>query len=701
MSLGVPEPMNDLVTFEKEGAVAFLRIANPPVNAISPELTRQLIAAFTQFEQWPDATCLVIYGAGRTFVAGGDIASFDSPGFDPSSFNSFLGRMEASRRPVIAALHGHILGGGLELAMACHYRVASPEAHLGLPEVKLGLIPGSMGTQRLPRLVGVEKALDMILTGRPASADEALSLGLIDRVLEGAPRDIGATFAGYLTGSDAVIRRSGDIALALDGASTAAIEKARAAAAGKASYPALAAAVRCVEAAATMTFAEGSRLEASEFETLRLSSSSKALRYLFFASRDALKVPGATSAATGPDIRKIGILGAGTMGGGIAMNFANIGLPVTIVEQSEEALARGLDLVEKNYLASVTKGKLPMEEARRRIALLSGSTDFNALADCDLVIEAVFEDMDVKMDVARRLGEVCRPDAIVATNTSTLDVNVIAKAFGRPDRFLGMHFFSPANVMRLLEIVRGDATAPDVLQAAMTMARRIGKTPVVSGVCYGFIGNRMLEPYLREAEFLLLEGATPAQVDRAIEGLGMAMGPFRMMDMAGVDVGARVVTARAAEGGLPDDPSYRASVLRLFELGRFGQKSQAGYYRYEGRMAVPDPLVSDLLDELASRHGVRRRSGIPEQEIVERLIYPLVNEGALILDEGIAARMGDIDVVWTAGYGFPDYRGGPMFMAEHEIGFDRIVDRLDHYASVRGNAFGYWDVAPLLRDRTH
>lgn len=692
--------MSELVILEKEGPIAFLRLSSPPVNAISPEMTQQLIEALAQFQQSPDVTSLVIYGAGSNFMAGADIASFESRDFDPTPFNRFLGRLEASDRPVIAALHGNVLGGGLELAMACHYRVASPGARLGLPEVKLGLIPGSMGTQRLPRLVGVSTALDMILTGAPASAAQALSMGLVDRLMEGTPRDIGAAFAKEVTNTGQVIRRAGEMTLGPDEASAGAIERARADAAAKADYPALASAVRCVEAAATVPFAEGSAYEASEFERLRQSRTSKALRHLFFATRSASKVAGSPSRAAAPEIRKVGILGVGTMGGGIAMNFANIGLPVTIVERTEDALARGLDLVERNYHATVSKGRLTLDEARNRMSLLAGSTDLRALGECDLVIEAVFEDMEVKKEVARKLGDVCKPGAIVATNTSTLDVNVLAREFGRENRFLGLHFFSPANVMRLLEIVRGDDTSVEVLQAAIAIARRIGKTPVISGVCYGFIGNRMLEPYLREAEFLLLEGATPAQVDRAIEGLGMAMGPFRMIDMAGVDVGARVVKARAAAGGLPPDPSYRVTVRRLFELDRFGQKTQAGYYRYEGRTPVPDPLVDDLMAELATRHGIRRRSTIADQEIVERLMYPLINEGALILEEGISARMGDIDVVWTAGYGFPDHRGGPMFMGKHAIGFDRIAERLDHYASVRGNPFGYWDVARLLRDQT-
>jgi 3-hydroxyacyl-CoA dehydrogenase len=394
-------------------------------------------------------------------------------------------------------------------------------------------------------------------------------------------------------------------------------------------------------------------------------------------------------------VRKVGIVGAGTMGGGIAMNFANAGMPVTLVETGAEALQRGLGSVRRNYEASAARGKLTAAQVEERMGLLAGTLDHCALADCDLVIEAVYENLDLKREVCAKLGAIAKPGAILATNTSTLDVDVLAQATGRSADVLGMHFFSPANVMRLLEVVRGKATAPDVLATVMKLAGTIGKVAVVSGVCYGFIGNRMAEVYMREAEFLLMEGAEPRQVDQAVEALGLAMGPCRMLDMAGIDVGAKTVIEYGKAGGLPPDPGYRAVVQKLHALGRHGQKTGAGYYRYEGRVPVPDPAVTALAAELAADHGIVRRSAIADEEIVERLLYPLMNEGVRILEEGIAYRPGDIDVVWVAGYGFPDHRGGPMFMAD-EIGLPRILERLRHYAEARGNAFGYWTPAPLL-----
>ncbi|HEY9238348.1 MAG TPA: 3-hydroxyacyl-CoA dehydrogenase NAD-binding domain-containing protein, partial [Burkholderiaceae bacterium] len=436
-------------------------------------------------------------------------------------------------------------------------------------------------------------------------------------------------------------------------------------------------------------------VEAAEFERLVPSPSARALRHLFFAEREAAKIPGLPRDTALRPIRKVGIVGAGTMGGGIAMNFANAGIPTVVLEVSDEALQRGLGLVRKNYEASAAKGRLTQEQVGQRMALLQGALDYAALGDCDLVIEAVFENLALKTEVCARLGAAARPGAIIATNTSTLDVDVLARATGRPADVVGMHFFSPANVMRLLEVVRGAATAPDVLATVMKLAAAIGKVPVVSGVCYGFIGNRMAEVYMREAEFLIMEGAEPAQVDAAVEALGMAMGPCRMLDMAGVDVGAKTVIEYGKAGGLPPDPGYRALVRRLYELGRYGQKSGAGYYRYEGRTPKPDPALRAIAATLAEEHGIARRSDIGRVEIVERLLYPLINEGLKILDEGIAYRPGDIDVVWVAGYGFPDFRGGPLWMAK-DIGLDTIAQRLAHYAAMRGDAHGYWTPARLL-----
>ncbi|MDA9521317.1 hypothetical protein XI06_13295 [Bradyrhizobium sp. CCBAU 11434] len=686
----------NVVSYENCGGIGLLLISNPPVNALSTEVITGLRSAVSTFEAEGETKALVIYCKGRTFVAGGDIASFESPEFDTRPFSSLLTRLDAFQRPVIATLHGTVLGGGLELAMACHYRIAVPDARFGMPEVKLGLLPGSQGTQRLPRLAGVPLALDLILSGRFLSAPDALAAGIIDEIVDGDPLALGIAAAERLVRTRTPVRRSSAMKVVADAAATQALARAAAAAGKKPAYPALGAIVRSVEAAVMLPFDEGEEIEAREFDQLRVSGASKALRHLFFAERTAARIAGPPQAVGAREVRSVGIVGAGTMGGGIAMNFANAGIPVVLVETSDEALERGLGMVRKNYEASAAKGKLSAEQVQKRTRLLKGSLDYGSLSNCDLVIEAVFESLQVKKDVCARLGETCKPGAIIATNTSTLDVNVLAEATGRPADVVGLHFFSPANVMRLLEVVRAARTAPDVLATAMQIARRINKVPVISGVCYGFIGNRMLEPYMRETEFLLLEGALPQQIDAAIESLGMAMGPCRMSDLSGIDIGAKVVIGQAEAGALPPDPNYRVVVRRLFELGRNGQKAQAGYYRYEGRTPLPDPAVATICADLARQHGIVRRSVIPDQEIIQRLMYTLINEGIQILDEGISYRPGDVDVVWTAGYGFPDYRGGPMFMAD-QIGLSEIKDTLDHFGRVRGNEFGYWTPSNLLK----
>lgn len=689
--------MTSPITFSRDGRIGLVEIHNPPINALSIPVVDALASALEQFEAAPDLDALVLYGRGRTWVAGADITALERPGFPTERFNAFLARLEAQARPVVAALHGTVLGGGLELAMACHHRVALPQTRLGLPEVKIGIIPGSLGTQRLPRLVGAGLALDLISSGRMIGAAQAASAGLVDAIAEGEPRAIGLAAARALLAAGAPLRRASTLAAAP--AAAGALEQADAAAAKKPGWPQLAAAVRCVRAAQELPFAQGAAVEAAEFQRLVSSPAARALRHLFFAEREAMKIPGLPGDTALRPVRKVGIVGAGTMGGGIAMNFANAGIPTVVVEVSDEALQRGLGLVRRNYEASAAKGRLTREQVDQRMGLLQGALDYAALGDCDLVIEAVFEDLALKTEVCARLGAAVRPGAIIATNTSTLDVDALARATGRPADVVGMHFFSPANVMRLLEVVRGAATAPDVLATVMKLASTIGKVPVVSGVCYGFIGNRMAEVYMREAEFLIMEGAEPAQVDAAVEALGMAMGPCRMLDMAGVDVGARTVIEYGKAGGLPPDPGYRALVRKLFERGRFGQKTGAGYYRYEGRNPLPDPQVAAIAAALAAEHGIARRERIGLGEIVERLMYPLINEGLKILDEGIAYRPGDIDVVWVAGYGFPDHRGGPMWMAG-EVGLDVIAARLAHYAAERGNPYGYWTPARRLAAAT-
>ena len=686
-----------LVTLRPHGDIGVLVIHNPPVNALSPGVIQGLSDGLAQFEQSPALKALVLHCEGRTFVAGGDIAAFESPGFSAAPFNAFLARLEAQPRPVVAALHGTVLGGGLELAMACHWRVAAPGTRVGMPEVKLGLIPGSLGTQRLPRLAGAKRALELITSGAMVPTERALADGIVDEISPLAPLEAGLARARALAASPSSIRRSSALPVK-DRADLPAdfFAQARAEARRRPQYPAQEAIVDCVEAAATRSFAEGEAVEARAFAALLPSPASKALRHLFFAERQAAKIPGLPADTALREVKTVGVVGAGTMGGGIAMTFANAGFPVVLVEATQAALDRGLGIIRGNYEATQAKGRLTAEQVRERLERIRPTLAYEDLAGCDLVIEAVFEDMALKQQIAARLGRACKPGAIIATNTSTLDVDRIAQASGRPGDVVGMHFFSPAHVMRLLEVVRGAATEPAVLATVMKLAGRIGKVAVVSGVCYGFIGNRMAEGYMRETEFLLMEGATPAQVDGAVEALGLAMGPCRMLDMAGIDVGAKTVIELGKSGGLPNDPSYRAVAQKLFADGRFGQKTGSGYYRYEGRKPLPEPATAQVCEALAREHGIARRSDITPQEIVERLLYTMVNEGARILEEGIAYRGSDIDIVWTAGYGFPDHQGGPLHWAD-AVGLARIVERLDHYARLRGNAHGYWSVSPLLR----
>ncbi|MBL8701458.1 MAG: enoyl-CoA hydratase/isomerase family protein, partial [Alphaproteobacteria bacterium] len=657
--------MTQHVKLETDGALAVLVIDNPPVNAISRAVVSDLDAALARIEADASLRALVVRCAGSTFVAGGDIREFDRPDFSAKPFNAVLARIEALPIPVVAALHGTALGGGLELALACHWRVADAKARVGLPEVKLGLLPGSLGTQRLPRLIGAEAALDLILSGRMVDAAAAARIGLVDEIVVGELPAAAARFALRLADERRAPRRSGTLVPSAADRDPALFARRRAEIAARARhYPALPAIVDCVEAAASRPFADGAALEAEAFEALRASPQSAALRHLFFAEREVSRIPDLPAETATRPVGRVGVVGAGTMGGGIAMTFANAGLPVTLVEVGAEALDRGLGTVRRNYEAAAARGRMSADQVAARMDLIAGTLDYGALAACDLVVEAVVENMALKTRVAAELGRVCRPGAIIATNTSTLDVDALALASGRPGDFLGMHFFSPANVMRLLEVVRGARTAPDGLATVMRLARRIGKVAVVSGVCYGFIGNRMLESYMREADFLLMEGVPPARIDAAIEALGLPMGPCRMLDLAGLDVAAKVVIERRAAGGLPDDPSYRAPVQAMLELGRLGQKTGAGYYRYDGRKPTPDPQCAEICAALARRHGIAPREHVDDAEIVERCLYPVINEGARILEEGIALRPGDVDVVWVNGYGFPDHLGGPLHWAD-------------------------------------
>ncbi|TGS12332.1 3-hydroxyacyl-CoA dehydrogenase [Mesorhizobium sp. M2E.F.Ca.ET.209.01.1.1] len=676
--------MSSSVSVANDNGVAVVTIDNPPVNALSFHVRKPLYEALTALRDDPAARAIVIACAGRTFVAGADITEFGKPVEQPE-LRAIIALLETIAKPTVAAIHGTALGGGLELALGCHFRVAEKSAKLGLPEVKLGLLPGGGGTVRLPRLVSAAKALAMIVSGTPISAGEAKAAGLVDDVVDSDLLVEAVRFASEMAdrgGPFVPVRDRND---RLAGTDLAAFDAQAADLAKK--VRGLEAPLACAEAvrnAITLPFDEALAAERQLFLKLVSGDQSRAQRHLFFAEREAAKIPGKDLQKR--QIARVGIIGAGTMGGGIAMAFANGGLPVTLLETSEEALRRGLATIEKNYAVSVSRGSLTEEARRKRLELFKGSTDYADLAGCDLIIEAVFEDMAVKKDVFGRLDAVARPGAILATNTSYLDVNEIAASTSRPQDVLGMHFFSPANVMKLLEIVRAEKTAPEVLATVTDLARRIGKVAVVVGVCHGFVGNRMLSARGAENEALLLEGATPAQVDKAFTDFGWPMGPFQMGDLAGLDIGWRNRKARGQTALIAD---------KLCEQGHFGQKTGSGWYRYESgaREPIADPEVEALIRAKAAELGIARRE-IGAEEIIERTLYPLVNEGAKILAEGIAARASDIDVVWVNGYGFPIGKGGPMFWAGL-AGAGKIVERLEYWHRRTGRAI--FEPAPALR----
>lgn len=688
--------MAQLVTVAQTGLVAVVTIANPPVNASTQAVRVQLLSTLRQLEQGSDIRAVVIRCAGRTFMAGADITEFDLPELPEPHPNEIHAYLDSMSKPVVAAMHGTTLGAGLELALSCHYRVADAGARFGLPEVKLGVIPGAGGTQRLPRLVGLLTAVQMISGGEMVPASQALESGLIDAVFEddlaGSALQYALELAGTETGPRVLSHRTFSADEAQRIFAKQHLEQLPPPDRGG---HARRHAVEATIQAGQLPFQEALEEERRRFLLCRDTDESKALRHAFFAEREAARIPNMPANASLRPIQSVGIIGAGTMGTGIAMSFANAGLPVILQDLSEETLTRAGGLIRSTYETAVKKQRMSAAEADRRIALIHTTNDDLQLAGCDLIIEAVFEDFDIKKAIFRRLGEIARPGAILASNTSSLDVNVLASCSGRAADVLGMHFFSPAHIMRLLEVVRCDTTAPDVLATIMQLAKRINKVAAVSGVCFGFIGNRMLEGYLRETEFLLMEGATPSFIDQALEGWGMAMGPCRMIDMAGVDVAAKVVLEQRKAGRLPDDDSYRIVVQRLYERGRFGQKAGHGYYRYEGRQPVEDESALEIFREQGEQYGVRQRRDITAQEVVERCLYPLIAEGYRILEEGIAYRAGDIDVVWLHGYGFPSYRGGPMFYAR-SVGEHTIAAAMERFASARGNRYGYWDIPESL-----
>jgi len=660
--------INASVDLHRDGEIAVVTTDNPPVNALKHEVRAGLTEALSQARNDGAVKAVVITCAGRTFFAGADITEFGKP-LQAPSLHDVIAAIETMPKPVVAALHGTALGGGFELALACHFRVAVPAARVGLPEVKLGLLPGAGGTQRLPRLVGPEKALQMIVTGEPIGAMQARADGVIDEIIEGDLNAVAVDFARRVVREGRPLRlvRDRDEKLIGEGFADAAEALTR----RLRGREAPAACVEAVRNAIVLPFDEGLRRESELFRQLVAGDQSKAQRHIFFAEREAAKVPDMPEATKPRPIAHGAVIGAGTMGGGIAMCFANAGIPVTIVETGRDLLQKGLDRVSANYRTTVSRGGLAADEMERRMGLITGVTELEAVGGADVVVEAVFEEMDVKKRAFADLDRVTKPDALLATNTSTLDVDAIARATARPQDVLGMHFFSPANVMRLLEIVRGAWTSFEALATAITLGRRLGKVPVTVGVCYGFVGNRMLARRSVETERLLLEGALPQEVDAAVTGFGFPMGPCAMMDLAGLDVGWRIRQGRGEHALIED---------ALCEAGHYGQKTGKGYFRYEAgsRTPLPDPEVEKTILEASSRLGINRRP-IGEEEIVERMILPMINEGARILDEGIASRPGDIDVIWVYGYGWPVWRGGPMYYADH-LGLGHIRDRLAFYA---------------------
>ena len=657
--------INDVTTIEKDENISIITLNSPPVNALSATVREGLYKGITKARNDKETEAIIIICEGRTFIAGADISEFGKEPKGPSLFEvqEFI---EDSNKPVIAAIHGTALGGGLEVALTCHYRIAVPSAKCGLPEVKLGLLPGAGGTQRLPRVVGVEKALQMVTSGQHVSTKECQKIGLVDEISkEDNLRGDSISFAKKIVSENRPLIKISEMNDKVEAARgnenifkdfrTSIARKSRGFLAPEYN-------IQCIEAAVNKSFSDGIKVERKLFMELVTSTQSAAQRYAFFAQRQVAKIPD-----VGPDIetkpfKSIGVIGAGTMGGGISMNFANVGIPVTIIEQNQERLDKGLDIIRKNYENTANKGRITFEDVEKRTSLINGSTNISDLANCDIIIEAVFENMKLKKDIFKELDNIAKKDAILATNTSALDINEIAEITSRPESVIGLHFFSPANVMRLLEIVRGEKTSKSVLATAMKMAKNIGKIAAVVGVCPGFVGNRILAQRQREANKLILEGAMPWEVDDALFNFGFPMGPFAMSDLTGLDI------------GWDEDLSTGDTIRdKLCEIGRLGQKTGKGFYIYdEKRNKTPDTEVENLIVEFSEKHQIKRRE-ISKEEILERCLYPMINEGFKILEEGMAIRASDIDIVWINGYGWPVYEGGPMFYGQL-IGYEKILE---------------------------
>jgi len=689
--------MSELVLLSKDGDVAIITVNNPPVNALSPGVPEGIAAAVEEISKDARIKAGVLVGGGSTFIAGADIKEFGrvtSGERKGGSLLPLLAAIEDCPKPLIAAIHGTAFGGGLEVAMAFHYRVAAPTAQVGQPEVKLGIIPGAAGTQRLPRLAGTAKAVEMCAFGEPVRAKEALDHGIIDSIIEGDLLAGAVAFAREVVAKNEQPPRTRERSEKLGDEQTnaqvfaAAREQAKKTRRGQ---TAPLAAIEAVEAATRLSFEEGCRKEAELFRDCLFGDQSKALIHVFFGEREVARIPDIPKETPRIEIKKAAVIGAGTMGGGIAMNYANAGIPVLLKESSQEMLDRGLATIKKNYANSVKKGRFSQEVMDRRMALITPALTYDGFEDADIVTEAVFEGMELKKEVFAELDKVCKPEAILASNTSTLNIDEIASATSRPQQVIGHHFFSPANVMRLLEIVRGKATSKEVIASSMALAKKLKKVGVLVGNCRGFVGNRMLAPYMREAQFLVEEGARPEEVDAALYKFGMAMGPLAMGDLAGLDVGWRI----RKEYKHLEDPNARHPVVvdRLCEMGRYGQKTGAGWYRYdESRKATPDPEVEELIRQLAAEAGIQRRE-IGGDEIIERTMYALVNEGARILEEGYALRAVDIDIIYINGYGYPAWRGGPMWYAD-TVGLKKVFDRIVEFHAQHGEL---WQPAPLLK----
>ena len=679
-------------SYAVHGPVAVVTLNNPPVNGLGHALRSGIVAALDQALADPQVQAIVLTGSARAFSGGADVREFGTPkaGQEPT-LPSVIRALDGATKPVVAAIAGVCLGGGLELALGCHYRVALPDASLGLPEVKLGLLPGAGGTQRLPRLIGLEPALNMIVSGQPVPANAFAGTPLVHALIEGDLVEGAVAFAAQVAVRGEPLPRARDLKVKQPNADAFLQFARNTVAAASKPFPAP---LQCVEAVAASLkpFDEGLQTERTLFQALMQTPESRALRHVFQAERAAAKVPGLPEGTVLRPIARVGVIGAGTMGGGITMNFLNAGIPVVLLEMKQEALDRGLATIRKNYENSMKKGKLKPEQVEQRMGLITPTLEYAALKDADLIVEAVFEEMGVKEAVFRQLDAVAKPGAILASNTSYLDIDRIATFTRRPQDVIGLHFFSPANVMRLLEIVRGAQTAPDVLATSLQLAKQIKKVAVVSGVCDGFIGNRMLARYGAAAQGLINAGALPQQIDGALQKFGLAMGPFRMGDLAGLDIGWATRKRKAAEAGVEMKPIVAD---KLCEAGRFGQKTGAGWYRYEAgnRTPLPDSVTEQLIADYRAAHGITPRK-ISDEEIVERCIFALVNEGARILEEGIAARASDIDLVYLNGYGFPLHRGGPMLYAD-TVGLPQVVRSLRRFAAEPG-ADASWQPAPLL-----